>query len=295
MRNLKYIIAVCVIALSACSTSQKLASTSAPDDDVYFTQAKAGDQIVYADNNYRNNTGNYGYDDYDDDYYYYGDYSSRINRFGYNSPFPYYDNFYYGYSPYNRWGMGFGWNTGLGWNMGLGYGLGWGYNPFGYGGMYSPYFYDPFYASFYGYGWGMGYAYSPWGYGYGYSPWGYGGYGWGYGGGFLVGGSARQNPRPVYAGGTASSVGVPTRNIINQSMNSGRRPGDLSIQNINTRGSQPRAVRDVGSRDGYNNRPQVQQARPTYNPPAPTNFGGNSGGGSSSGGGGGGGGRPVRP
>nr|WP_294790438.1 hypothetical protein [uncultured Mucilaginibacter sp.] len=289
-RNLKYLIAICAIALSACSTSQKLASTpGVDDDDVYYTQAKAGDQIVYADDNYQANTGyNNGYQN--DDYYYYGDYASRINRFGYYSPFSMYNNFYYGYSPYNRFGWGgYGWNMGLGFNYGMGYG----YDPFLYGGMYSPYFYDPYYASFYGYGYGLGY-------GYGYSPWGYGGYGYGYGGygygggGFLVGGfGQRQNPRPVYAGGTAATSIRPGRTTIIQTT-PGRRPGDLSVQSVTTNGQTTRAVRDTRTRDGNTARPEVQQVRPSYTPPAPTyNSGG--GGGGNSGGGGGGGGRPVRP
>lgn len=295
-RNLKYLIAICAIALSACSSSQKLASTTGvDDDDVYFTQAKAGDQIIYADDNYQANGYNDSYDK--DEYYYYGDYASRINRFGYYSPFPYYNDFYYGYSPFNRWSwnMGFGYGMG-GWNrgfgLGWGMGMGWGYDPFWYGGMYSPYFYDPFYSSFYGFGYGLGYGYgySPWGWGYGY-----GGYGWGYGGGFLVGGNARQNPRPVYAGGTAATATRAGRTTITQTM-PGRRPGDLSIQNVTTNGEGLRAVRDTRTRDGNTNTRQTQQVRPSYTPPAPTNFGGGGGGGGNSGGGGGGGGgRPVRP
>ncbi|PJJ84952.1 DUF5320 domain-containing protein [Mucilaginibacter auburnensis] len=292
MRNLKYLIAICVISLSACSTSQKLASTpGADDDDVYFTQAKAGDEIMYADDSYQaNGYNNNGYNS--DEYYYYGDYASRINRFDYYSPFGY-NSFYYGYSPYNsmRWGLGYGmggWNRGLGFN----YGFGWGYDPFFYGGIYSPYFYDPFYASFYGYGWGLGYGYA-------YSPWGYpgiGGYGWGYGGGFVTGGYSRQNPRPVYAGGTSATVARPGRTTVYETM-PGRRPGDLSTQSIYSTGGQTRAVRSTSSRDGQT-RQVIQQVdrRPTYNPaPAPSPSFGGGGGGGNSGGGGGGGGRPVRP
>ncbi len=295
MRNLKYLIAICAISLSACSTSQKLASTpGADDDDVYFTQAKAGDQIMYADDSYQANGYNDGYDD--DDYYYYGDYASRINRFNNFSPFGY-NSFYYGYSPFNpwRWNMGYGmggWNRGFGFN----YGLGWGYDPFFYGGMYSPYFYDPFYASFYGYGWGLGYGlgYSPWGWG-GFGWGGLGGYGWG-GGGFLVEGSARQRPRPVYAGGNAASSGRPNRTVSYENM-PGRRPGDLSTQGINSiNGQSPRGIRDTRVRDGQTARPAVQQVdrRPSYNPAPAPSFGGGGGGGGTSGGGGGGG-RPVRP
>src|SRR5579871_6758688 len=83
-------------ALSSCSTT-KIASlkSSAFDDDVYFTNAKAGDsQDFVADNQMNYKT--------DDDYFYYGDYASRINKFASYSPFSYNDDFYYSYVPYDN-------------------------------------------------------------------------------------------------------------------------------------------------------------------------------------------------
>ena len=142
LRNLKYGVVICAIAFSSCSTSNQIASTTGVDnDDVYYTEAKAGDQVIYADAGRSNN--NQQYND-DDDYYYYGDYASRINRFGYYSPFSYYDP-YYGYSPYNRFGFGMG--MGFGFNSGFWNGF---YSPFMYGGINSPYFYDPSFSGYYG-------------------------------------------------------------------------------------------------------------------------------------------------
>jgi len=98
---LKGIVIISAVALSSCSVTNKMAGTrNTGDDDVYYTKAQAGDRIEYADaNNYQQNT--------NDDYYYYGDYASRINRFSYNSPFDYDDEFYYTYVPYNN-GFGLG-------------------------------------------------------------------------------------------------------------------------------------------------------------------------------------------
>jgi hypothetical protein len=95
-RNLlKGIILISVVALSSCSTTNKLAGTKNIDDDVYFTKAKSGDYMVYASDNQQNNYSG------DNDYYYYGDYASRISRFSYFSPFDYDDDFYYSYSSYS--------------------------------------------------------------------------------------------------------------------------------------------------------------------------------------------------
>jgi len=255
-----------------------LASTTGiENDDVYYTQAKAGDEIIYVNAGNKPNV-NEQYND-DDYYYYYGDYASRINRFGYFSPFSYYDN-YYGYSPFNRWGfgLGFGFNTGF-WN---GY-----YSPFMYSGMYSPYFYDPFFSSYYGYSPFYGYGYSPYGWG-GYGGfYGYGGYG-GYYGGLGGFGGRPQNARPVYAGGVArpGTGGNGTRSNTFLSVPDRRQPSGTSTPNIN---NATRGVR-TPNRDP---RPVIQQVdrQPSYSPP-PSNAGGGGGG---NGGGGGGGGRPVRP
>lgn len=283
LRNLKYGVVVFAIAFSSCSTSNQIASTTGVDnDDVYYTEAKAGDQIIYADAGQSNS--NQQYND-DDDYYYYGDYASRINRFGYYSPFSYYDN-YYGYSPYSRFGFGMG--LGFGFNSGFWNGY---YSPFMYGGINSPYFYDPYFSGYYGYS-PFGYGY---GLGYGYGGYGYGGY-LGYGGyyGGLGGFAGRyQNPRPVYAGGVArpgNYTGGTNGTRVNGFMTvpNRRQPSGTNVPNINN------ATRGIRSPGNQNPRPVIQQVerQPSYSPPPSNSGGGNFGGG---GGGGGGGGRPVRP
>jgi len=114
-----------------------------------------------------------------------GYYAGRNNGFGSNYMFNNYGSYWpmagsafsmgfqmginnslrFGYSPFNRYGMGY--NS-------------WGYNPWGYSGFGS-YGYDPFGYSPFGYGsMAYGYGMSPFGYG-GYnswgSPWGFGGFG----------------------------------------------------------------------------------------------------------------------
>ncbi|GGH23755.1 hypothetical protein [Mucilaginibacter phyllosphaerae] len=264
------------IALSSCSVN-KTASNSQNNDDVYFSRAKAAEEPEYVTrNNQYDQDGADQYSD-EDDYFYYDDYASRINRFSYYSPFGYYDNLY---SPYGYGGYGNGWNVGLGFGYG-GYGYGgWGgYGGFGlgWGG---------------GYGWGSPWGYSPFGYGGFYSPysfWG-GGYGYGWGGGYWGGYSAfRSNPRPYRGNGSNTSFANRGRTAYG-----GNNNGIGYIPN--------RATRGVSN--GGNGRPVygdtratrgVRTDRPTYQPSversAPSSFGGGGGGRSS---GGGGGGRPVR-
>ena len=69
------------MALSSCSTT-KLANPES-SDDVYFSNARAGNEPTYAaaDTYSQNPDQDQGYDD--DDYFYYDDYTSRINRFSY--------------------------------------------------------------------------------------------------------------------------------------------------------------------------------------------------------------------
>jgi hypothetical protein len=150
-RNLlKGIILISAVALSSCSTLNQLAKTSYTGDDVYFTKAQAGDSFDYtAAYPQIQNTRN-------DDYYYYGDYESRINRFSYYSPFSYDDDFYYGYNPYYYNNYGFGLSTapyydyayspvydlGVYSAFDFGYGNYWGYDNFGYGNAYSTYVYN---------------------------------------------------------------------------------------------------------------------------------------------------------
>ncbi|MEO8886178.1 MAG: hypothetical protein ABI367_08965 [Mucilaginibacter sp.] len=276
------IILIGAAVLSSCSSTTQLTKTSNPinDDDVYYTKAKAGDRTEYInDADYlASQQGNE-----DDDYYYYGDYASRINRFGYYSPFDYGDPLYYGYSPY--YGSRF--------SMGLGMGLGYGSPYYSYG--YSPYF-------------DLGYGYSPFYDGYGYGLGGYGGYGLGYGGGYGIGGygggflwgggTTGQRSRPVYANGNNPIVdrsirsNLPSQNttILRGNTSQGRVVNGVMQRNAD--GSGARAVRD--------SRPQQDQ--PIFRAPQNISTSNNSGGnfssgssGGSSGGGGGGGGRPVRP
>jgi hypothetical protein len=84
------------IALSSCSTMDKIAKSEDMGDDVYFTKAKAGDDVDYVAQYNQQQVAQVR----NDDYYYYGDYESRINRFSYYSPFDYQAD-YYSYVPYS--------------------------------------------------------------------------------------------------------------------------------------------------------------------------------------------------
>jgi hypothetical protein len=275
------------LALSSCSTT-KLASNQS-SDDVYFSKATAGDEPIYAAQpNYNNNQyADQDQDTNDDDYFYYDDYTSRINRFSYYSPFSYYDDLYYGYNNY-------AYNNG--------FSLGFNYGPYGYG--YSPYGYGGFGLG-YGYGgWGLGFGYGYGGLGYGYGGWGLGGY---YGGGFYGGGYASSGtPRPnrgtgvfnrgtssAYGRNPASSFGRGTRVSSSSSNGIGYIPGGRGVRNNN--GTQGSSYARPARTDARPSRTDAQPVRQqpvsidrTSSSPA------SSGGGSRSSGGGGGG-RPVRP
>ncbi|WP_342647883.1 hypothetical protein [Mucilaginibacter sp. CSA2-8R] len=290
------------LALASCSTPNKLASTPDKDDDVYFTKAEAAEapvyrQPIYADRYTNVEQGNGGSDD--DDYYYYDSYASRINRFGYSSPFDYYDDYYYGYNnnpyAYNNFGYG-GWGGygGLGYGYGgLGIGLGWG----GYG------------------GWGLGYGlgYSPFGYGYGgFSPYSYWGTGFGYGGpywGVYSAYGSVAKARPYRGSGYPTNYGTGTgRNSSVRSVGYNgaygnamsspvRRPASIDYGNSSYNGGRP--SRGVASPQPVYRPQRTEINRPAYQP-ATMDRGSSSAGsmGSSGGGGGGGsrgGGRPSRP
>lgn len=276
------IVLIGAAALSSCSTSTKIGGNAAMDDDVYYTTAKAGDRVEYI------NDPEYlaSQQGYDDDYYYYGDYTSRINRFNYFSPFGYYDMPFYGYSPYygSMYGYGLGMGIGYGWG-GYGYSpyfdMGWGFGGLGYG-----------YSGMYGYGLGYGYG-GGWGYGMGYGGFGYGGF-VGYGGGANI--NARS--RPNYAGGNNPAVSrVITSNMpsTNPSLRGSNGQG-RSVNTVNgTQQNGTRAVRQVREVvDRPQQQPIIQRAPQTQSFGGGGNFGGGGGGGNS-GGGGGGGGRPARP
>ncbi|AYL94190.1 hypothetical protein [Mucilaginibacter celer] len=294
------IITIGAMALSSCSTS-KLASNQS-NDNVYFSDAKAADEPVYAQQPVYNQTpvAEDGYSDDDDDYFYYDDYSSRINRFSYSSPFGYYDDLYYGYNSYPYYGYGYGGPYGYGGGYGY-YGGTWG---LGYGGWGL------------GLGWGSGY-YGGWGYG-GYygGGYGYGGYyggGYGYGGGYYAGGVISSGtPRPNRGTGNpfATRVNNGPRSVSSFTRGIGYIPGGRTRTNSNpnaytnggsngnngTRYARPARTDAPPSRDNQPvyRQPQVDrtsQPQPSY---TPSNSGGGSSRstGSSSGGGGG---RPSRP
>ena len=275
---LKGIVLISAVVLSSCSSTSQLAKSSI-DDDVYYSQAKAGDRTEYI------NDPEYLAEQQEnsDDYYYYGDYASRINRFNNYSPFGYYDMGYYGYSPYygNRFGMGLGMGIGYGWG-GYGYSpyfdLGYGYGGLGYG-----------YSGMYGYGLGYGYG-GGYGYGIGYGYGGIGGGYSGYGGGYNI--NARS--RPNYAGGNNPAV---TRVIRSNTPNTtpslrGSNNQGRSVNTVN--GTQQNGTRAVRQTREVAPRPQ-QQPIIDRAPQTQSIGGGNFGGGGGGNSGGGGGGRPARP
>lgn len=293
---------VTALALASCST-QKLASNQQADDDVYFSKAKAGDVQpipVYRQqdvNVYADEQPPYA-DAADDDYYYYDSYASRINRFAYNSPFNYYDDYYYDYASPTTYGNG-GWGVnsyaygGYGFGLGIGFGFGYGgyygYNPWGYGYGYPYYGYSP-----YGIGWGGGYPY--WGI---YSAYGYGGWGGGgyyararpYRGSGVAGGSnyVNRSVRGVgYNGAYPNAAGYyPGRTVngVSQRTTNGAYSGNANYGYGQGRPARPQRSDNPNN---YNNPPQR-----TMNSMPSNNSGGNMGGGS--GGGSRGGGRPGRP
>ncbi|TFF33773.1 hypothetical protein [Mucilaginibacter psychrotolerans] len=313
-RNLLLGIAIIgAVALSSCSVN-KTASTAKNSDDVYFSQATAGEAPEYIAPKpvYQQQQDDVAYDgdNGDDDYYYYDDYSSRINRFGYYSPFSYYDSYYGNYNPYNYSNYGF--SVGLNWSpFTLPYGSPYGfYGGIGYGyGAFSPY---AGFGNYYGYGGGFGYSpYSYWGTGYGY-----GGNYWG----VISANSTYGTPRPNRGAGSPRGIGVGGRNGVGYSgvANNGigyypNRPTRGSDGSYTTRPaargysnngsySNTRPTRDArGGNDSY--QPQQRPAssartpdrQPSYSPPSPSPSSGGGGGGGSSSGGGGGGGRPARP
>jgi uncharacterized membrane protein YgcG len=178
-------LALAAIVASSCSAPRIAQQNTNDDDDVYNTTAKVKvytpapvkpAQSAVADEQQYEESDYYG----TSDPYYDMDYSSRINRFYYSTPWrSYYDPYFYGggFYPSNGWSVGIG---------------------------YSP-FYNSYWNSPYS---GWGYASSPF---WGYNNWGwnnyyYGGgyYGGGYyGGGFLGGG--------YYGGGyyTGRTTNVP--------------------------------------------------------------------------------------
>jgi hypothetical protein len=278
-RNLlKGIVLISAMALSSCSVNSKLARTTPTgDDDVYFTKAVAGDKYDMADINQQNYTRG------DNDYYYYGDYASRINRFNYSSPFNYSDDFYYGYTANNDYDPGINSSQSNSYNSApanamyspfdngyLPYDDMGGYDDIGYGGLYASYLFSGGFG-----GGGLGYGYNRYHSGK-YTRTGYtGGKNTGGSGAPLTFHSARSNN-----GASQETIYYPGRPTSTATAGPNR-----SYSTTNSSQNNQRGVRT----ETQNPRPVVQQ---TFNS-APAQSSSNSSGGGSSGGGGGGG-RPAR-
>lgn len=293
------IFAVSALILSSCSTTQ-LAGQAPAGDDVYYTEAKA--QVItkapvtaqanQSEKSYRTDEQLYGdessYDNrYNDDYYY----SSRINRFYYNSPYrSYYDNGYaFGYNP---------WYT-------------YSYDPF----FYDPWAYRPgvslwfnigrpYYYGYYGSRYNNGY-WGPYSYYDVYPGYGYGGY---YGGYYGNGGgryNAPSNPRPNRESGVGRAYDrIETTQGNGGIINTGRPNRGSAVQNNQPNGrvssdrnnttSQPAATSSRPTRTQAQPRQSAPEPAPRQAPsvssrperssaPAPSSSGGNSGGSSSGG------------
>ena len=311
-------LALTTIVVASCS-APRYAQQSTHEDDVYGSTAKA--QIYTPQERPRTQAPQDDYDQSDEYYgtsdpYYDMDYSSRINRFSYSSPWrsyydPYFDNGYYGY------GNGYGYN---GFSLGLSFGSLWNSPYYGWGNYYSPFGYNPWgWNSYYGGGYGGGY------YGGGYYGGGYGGgyYGGGYIGGGTYTGRTTNAPRATrsYGDGARSSYGSGNRgssgtvrtdfngNVISRggraesyapNREADRAAGRVARENTrSSRGESSRTdnqgytpPRQERSSRGETYRPEPQQSRPTYTPPP--SRGGNEGGGGRSSGESGGGGRSSR-
>jgi hypothetical protein len=279
-------LAVTAIVVTSCSTP-RVAQQGATNDDVYNSNAQAKVYVPAPVRTAQPATQEYQEDDYygTSDPYYDMDYSSRINRFSYGSPWrSYYDPYFYGYNDFYG---GFG---------GFGIGLGW-------GSLYSPF-----------------YGYNNWGYNnWGFNNWGYGNY---YGGGFLGGGflgggyygggyyTGRTTNVPNYKArpyiGRENGVGTnrgmarstTTRSDVNGNTIPGRSRSERYSPNSRTAtaGSRPERVNAPTQSRPTRTESAPARTQPTYSPPARSDGGSRSGGGSSSSGssGGGGGARPTR-
>ncbi|WP_162618666.1 hypothetical protein [Pedobacter yulinensis] len=297
---------VVTLFMASCSTSKLASNTTS--DDVYNSNAQA--RVVERKAVPQAARGTQSY--YDDEYYgtsdpYYDmDYSSRINRFYYGSPWRTYYDPYYGY-----YGSGLSLGFGLGgpfygnyWNSPYG---GWGWNNWGWNSAWSPYWgWNNYWSPYWGYG-------NYWGGGIG---WGGGGY-WGGTGGWYTGRTTNvpdYRPRPArgsdYArpsrgeGNAYNGLSPRSRTAVtdangdrvsgrsrsemyrpDRSSGNGSNPSTRS--NGNTEYNRPSRGNSENSRPTYTP-PARTESRPTYTPP-PSNSGGGSSGSS-----GGGGGRPTR-
>ena len=290
-RNLlKGIVLISIIVLSSCSVTNKLAGTPNTGDDVYHTKAASGDQIEYADvTSKRQNSYNP-----DNDYYYYGDYASRINRFSYSSPFDYDDDFYFSNSDYTPYTSGASLNQ--------------------VPDQSYDYVNSPVQESPYNFG-----VYSPFDFGY----YDFGGYDdFDYGGGYIAylsgGGGRRHNGRQLTRPPNTGTGGSSNPPLTFHRANTGNNPSLGIVNSPGLRGNTAntiiypgRPVTSVATNSTtttYNNsrpirqatdnpRPviQTQSVQPSNPSPSTSNTSSSSGGSSGGSSGSGGGGRPVRP
>jgi len=193
MRRLSLLAAT--LLLGACSTSNQVAQLQNKDynDDVYFSEAKAREEVVIAktetkepEKTYRTDEELYGAKNYSDkdNYDYYDDsYTSRINRFYHYTPwmgyYSYNFNPWYDYYGYNDW-----YSPGLSFYIGL--------NPWRYNNLYG-----------YGYPYNSRY-WGPISYNNYFPGYGYGGYSGGYYSGIK---DPNYRPRPIR--GTENIGGMP--------------------------------------------------------------------------------------
>lgn len=288
------LLAVTALFVASCS-APRMAQNNAIQDDVYNSTAQAKEYIAQAPQQQYAQT-----DSVSDSYYgksdpYYDmDYSSRIDRFYYASPWRSYFNDYYGYNNfYSPYSYSFG--------LGLG-----GYFGSYYNNWSNPYFNWGFYgAPYYSNFWG------PYSYNYPYYGGGYYGGGY-YGGGGYVVRNRNNNPRPVrgsengvgrangsYIGGTPSRA----NNGASGNANTGTRSRAEMYNPTNGTGNTTRPTSDARPSRGTETQSRPSRgndspppSRPVYTPPPVQNTPppSSSGGGSRGESGGGGGGRPTR-
>jgi len=278
------LLAAATVALASCS-APRLAQENSGTDDVYNSVAQAKEYVQPAPRQataYKD-TSTYEEEDYGlSDPYYDMDYSSRINRFYYGSPFrPYYDPFYYDYYGYNSFSPWYspGFSMSFGWGWGNSYFNNYWQSPYYGWGIYSPY-----------------YAWSPF-YGGGYLGGLYGGY---YGGGYVnrLRGTTNYGARPDRGreNGTGYSSRQNTGNYIGRGATRSTNGITSSERSRAERYNPNRGTAVNPNATGRTARPRNEtyrpptrsntNDRPTYSPPPASR---NTGSAPSSGGGGGGG------
>ena len=273
IRLITSMLAAVTVMMASCS-APRLAQQNTVNDDVYNSVAQAQEYVQPAPSEASQYQDDAQYDEYgSSDPYYDMDYSSRINRFYYGSPFRgYFDPFYYDYYGFNSiYGMNY---FSPFYRPGFSMGFGWGWGNYGWG-VFSPYYaWNPYYGG--GYLGGL--------YGGGYYGGGY------YGGGYVnnLRGNTTYGPRPDRGRENGMGRTGAVRSTNGVISNSGSRadrynPNRGTPINTNTRSRTNR------SSDTY--RPTTRSTaptRPTYTPPSSTrNDGGATRSSGNTGGGGG--------